>query len=258
MPRKSGFDLMYQEAPFLDFDCVVFPTEACDRIRPSRLFTYGALKRGMDLVISSVALVVLSPLFLVVSIIVKIDSPGPVIFKQKRTGKGGKEFEMFKFRSMVVDNDVHDQSCDDKYTGFGKFIRKTSIDELPQIANVFLGQMSLIGPRPWIPEYWENMNQRERGRAQVRPGITGLAAAKGRNGLSVFERIEYDLEYVRNYSLKQDVKVVFLTVKMVLSSKEAEAGKKRLYSDIDELKRENQNPKSATGLTLQEMATKVL
>jgi len=121
---------------------------------------------------------------------------------------------------------MRDALCDDKYTKLVEKLRKSSVDELPQLINVFKGQMSFIGPRPWIPEYWENMNERERERCAVRPGITGLAAAKGRNGLSVFEKIGYDLEYVRNYSLKQDVKVVFLTVKQVLSREEADAGKR--------------------------------
>lgn len=204
-----------------------------------RLASFGAFKRCFDVLASGVFLVVLSPLFGVVALAIKKDSPGPVFFRQKRTGKKGKEFEILKFRSMVVDNDMKDLSCEDKYTKLGEKLRKSSVDELPQLINVFKGEMSFIGPRPWIPEYWENMNERERERYKVRPGITGLAAAKGRNGLNVFEKIGYDLEYVKNYSLKQDVKVIFLTIKQVLSREEADAGKTRVHNDIKDLKREN-------------------
>ena len=214
---------------------VVVPTRA----QIMRFASFGAMKRLFDLAMSGALLVGLSPLFAVVAVAIKLDSPGPVFFRQKRTGKRGKEFEILKFRSMVVDNDMRDLSCEDKYTRLGEKLRKSSVDELPQLINVFRGQMSFIGPRPWVPEYWENMNERERERCNVRPGITGLAAAKGRNGLNVFEKIGYDLEYVRNYSLRQDVKVVFLTVKTVLSRKEADAGKGKVNNDIRDLKREN-------------------
>ena len=214
---------------------VVVPSKA----KIMRIASFGAMKRVFDVLASGVLLVGLSPLFAVVSVAIKLDSPGPVFFRQKRTGKKGKEFEMLKFRSMVADNDFKDASCDDKYTRLGEKLRKSSVDELPQLINVFKGQMSFIGPRPWVPEYWENMNERERERCRVRPGITGLAAAKGRNGLNVFEKIGYDLEYVRNYSLKQDAKVVFLTIKTVLSRKAADAGKKQVHNDIKDLKKEN-------------------
>lgn len=204
-----------------------------------KLTSYGAMKRGFDLVMASALLTVLSPIFAVVALMIKIDSPGPVFFKQKRTGKNGEEFEILKFRSMVADNDLRDKTCADKYTKLGKHLRKTSIDELPQLINIVKGEMAFIGPRPWVPEYWENMDERERGRAMVRPGITGLAAAKGRNGLSIFEKINYDLEYIDKYSLREDAKVVFLTMKTVLSKKDAEAGKEKVRNELDELKAKN-------------------
>ena len=204
-----------------------------------RLTTFGAVKRGFDFVMSATLLVALLPVFAVVAVAIKIDSPGPVLFRQTRTGKKGKEFVMYKFRSMMADNDVKDASCADKYTRVGKIIRKTSIDELPQLINIAKGQMSFIGPRPWIPAYWDNMNEMERGRAVVRPGITGLAAASGRNGLTVFEKIGYDLRYVQNYSLKQDVKIVFMTVAQVFRSSEVDAGKSGIHDDIKSLKKEN-------------------
>lgn len=217
----------------------VFLGENYSGLKLARLVSFGCFKRGFDLTVASVSLILLSPLFLIVAGAIKLDSPGPVLFRQKRTGKKGKVFNMYKFRSMVADNDLRDASCNDKYTRVGKFLRRTSIDELPQLINVMRGQMSFIGPRPWIVEYWENMNEMERGRAAVRPGITGLAAAKGRNGLNVFEKIGYDLEYVRNFSFRQDVKVVFLTIGTVFKGDEVDAGKGRIHNDIEDLKKRN-------------------
>lgn len=211
---------------------------------PKGAIIYGAFKRGFDLVISATFLVILSPVFLVVAVAIKLDSPGPVFFRQERTGKGGRIFKMYKFRSMVADNDVRDNSRSDEYTRVGKILRKTSVDELPQFINVFLGQMSFIGPRPWIHEYWTNMNEEERRRCLVRPGITGLAAAKGRNGLTVFEKIAYDLEYVRNFSLWQDAKVILLTFRQLLRSEEVNVGKAGIHNEIGELNKVDKGPKA--------------
>ncbi|MBR2543500.1 sugar transferase [Candidatus Saccharibacteria bacterium] len=213
--------------------------EYAKKIRAVRFATYAIVKRVLDFVFSVVLLVALLPLFLIVGILIKIDSPGPVFFKQERTGKDGRVFKMFKFRSMVADNDVRDNSCEDKYTRIGGFLRKTSIDELPQLFNVLCGQMSFIGPRPWITEYWTNMNEEERRRNLVRPGITGLAAAKGRNGLTIFEKIALDLEYVENFSLWEDLRVVFWTVKAVVGAKDVSNGKSGIHGDIDLLKERN-------------------
>lgn len=238
MLKNNAFDFGNGEVTFVEPSYLVTPMVP-SRAKLMKLASFGAAKRGFDLVMSGILLVGFTPLFVIVALAIKIDSPGPVFFRQKRTGKNGKVFEILKFRSMMADNDIHDASCDDRVTRLGKKLRKSSVDELPQLINVFKGQMSFIGPRPWVPEYWENMNEKERQRANVRPGITGLAAAKGRNGLNVFEKIGYDLEYVRNYSLSQDVKIVFLTIGQVLSRKEAEAGKKQVHNDIKDLKREN-------------------
>ena len=209
------------------------------RLHSVRLLFYDAIKRGVGLVVPLVSLVLLSPLFLIVAVAIKVDSPGPVFFRQKRTGKNGKEFEIMKFRSMVADNDVRDTSCEDRYTRVGKILRKTSIDELPQLINVLKGQMAFVGPRPWVPEYYENMNEHERRRCDVRPGITGLAVVKGRNGLDVFEKIRYDLKYVDNYSLRQDVKILAMTVRQLFRHEEVNAGKGQIHNDIQDLKRKN-------------------
>ena len=201
-----------------------------------RFAIYRVVKRVLDLLLAFVALVILSPVFLVVAILIKIDSPGPVLFRQERVGKDGKIFKILKFRSMVSDNDMRDCSCKDKYTRVGAVIRRASIDELPQLLNVLAGQMSFVGPRPWVVEYWTNMNVEERERAKVLPGITGLAQVKGRNGITIFQKIEYDLKYVRNYSLWQDIKILFMTVATVFAGDGVDAGKEGVRDDIQDLK----------------------
>lgn len=138
---------------------------------------------------------------------------------------------------MVYDNDMRDFSSRDKYTLVGKIIRRLSLDELPQLFNVVKGEMSLIGPRPWVVEYWTNMNKEERMRAKVLPGITGLAQVKGRNGISIFQKIEYDIIYVQNFSFRQDVKIMLLTILTVLSGKGVDAGKEGVMGDIRNLRR---------------------
>lgn len=197
---------------------------------------YAVIKRIMDFVLATILVVIFSPLMLLTALLIKIDSRGPVFFRQERVGKNGKIFRIFKFRSMVSDNDMRDLSSRDKYTHVGKVIRRLSIDELPQLFNVIKGEMSLVGPRPWVVEYWNNMNKEERVRATVLPGITGLAQVKGRNKISIFSKIEYDIIYVRNFSFKQDVKIVILTVLTVLSGKGLDAGKEGVMDDIRNLR----------------------
>lgn len=197
---------------------------------------YAVIKRVMDFVIATILVVAFSPLFLLIAVLIKIDSRGPVFFRQERVGKNGKIFRIFKFRSMVADNDMRDFSSRDKYTFVGKVIRRLSLDELPQLFNVIRGEMSLVGPRPWVVEYWTNMNKEERIRASVLPGITGLAQVKGRNGISIFSKIEYDIIYVKNFSFRQDVKILILTVLTVLSGRGLDAGKEGVMDDIRNLR----------------------
>lgn len=197
---------------------------------------YATIKRVMDFVFATMLVVIFSPLFLLVAVLIKIDSKGPVFFRQERVGKDGKVFRIFKFRSMVFDNDMRDYSCRDQYTRVGGVLRRLSFDELPQLFNVIAGEMSFVGPRPWVTEYWTNMNKEERLRASVLPGITGLAQVKGRNGISIFQKIEYDIIYVQNFSFRQDVKILFLTVKAVFSGKGVDAGKEGVLGDIRNLK----------------------
>ena len=183
-------------------------------------------------------------LLLIVSIAIKIDSKGPILFKQARNGKHGKIFYMYKFRSMVANNDVRDLSKSDEFTKVGRFIRRTSLDELPQLINIAKGNMSFIGPRPWIPEYYENMNETQRHRCEVRPGITGLAQVMGRNNIDVFKKIEFDLEYIKNYSMLQDIIIVLLTIKTIFTGKGVDAGKEGIQNELDDLKKKNKKSKS--------------
>lgn len=165
----------------------------------------------------------------------------PIIFKQKRTGKNGKNFYLYKFRTMVYDNDVYDLSKKDTYTAVGKTLRKLSIDELPQIFNILKGEMSFIGPRPWIVEYYQNMTAKQKHRCDVLPGITGLAQVKGRNSIGVLKKIEYDLEYVKKVSLIEDIKICFLTIKAVFIKTGIDAGKYNISKDISILKEQKKD-----------------
>ncbi len=200
---------------------------------------YSFVKRVFDILLSLIGLILLSPLFLIIAILIKKEDGGPVLFKQTRTGYLGKEFKVLKFRSMRVGNDVRDNSRADEHTKMGNFMRKTSIDELPQLINVLKGDMSFIGPRPWITEYYGYMNQHERMRVLVRPGITGLAQANGRNGISIFKKIDYDLEYVKKYSIFMDIRVILDSVKAVIFKTNADAGKMVIHNELDELKSKN-------------------
>ena len=196
---------------------------------------YYYVKKIIDFTLALLGLIVLSPIILILSIAIKLDSKGPVIFKQTRTGKNGKTFMLYKFRSMSVNNDVHNFAQKDQHTKVGAFMRKTSLDEIPQLINIIKGDMSFIGPRPWIPDYYERMNENQRHRYDVLPGITGLAQTKGRNNISIFQKINYDLEYINNYSLKEDIKILFLTIKTVLSKEGADAGKSTIQDELEDL-----------------------
>ncbi len=199
---------------------------------------YHTLKRVFDFSIASLGLVILSPVLIIIAITIKLDSKGPVLFRQKRTGKNGRVFVIYKFRTMIANNDITDRNLQDKHTRVGTFLRQTSLDELPQLLNVIKGDMAIIGPRPWITDYLLYMNPTERGRLAVRPGITGLAQAKGRNGLDIHEKIAYDLEYVENFGFEEDLKVLHYTLKSLLPSSHTlvEAGKAHIYTELDQLK----------------------
>ena len=178
----------------------------------------AAIKRIMDIVISIIMIIITSPIMLFAIIGIKLSSPGPVIFKQKRVGKDNKIFTMYKFRSMKV-NDMSDTAWttdeDPRKTKFGTFLRKTGIDELPQFFNVLFGDMSIVGPRPEIPTYVEKYSKTiplYRVKHQVKPGITGLAQIYGfRGNTSIEKRIELDIKYIENWSIFNDIKIILIT-----------------------------------------------
>lgn len=196
-------------------------------------------KRILDLILAVIILIVTLPVTILVALAIKLESKGPVIFTQERTGKAGVNFKLKKFRSMTVDNDVRDLTKGNQVTKVGKFIRATSLDEIPQLINVLKGDMSFIGPRPWIPEYYKHMNAKQRCRVNVRPGITGLAQAKGRNTLTINAKINYDLRYVNFISLREDAKIVFLTVVAIFEKAEASIDKHGIESELEVLRQQN-------------------
>lgn len=190
---------------------------------PSLTQTAGYfLKRPLDLLLSGFALVVLSPVFLLIAFLIKVSSPGPVFFRQKRLGVNEQPFEILKFRSMRSDpqgtGPQFTSANDSRITNIGKLIRKTSLDELPQLINIFRGEMSLIGPRPYVGFELADASPASRQlRATVRPGVSGLAQVSGRSQLSQEAVIEYDLEYVKKCSFKLDLQIIFQTVQKVVS-----------------------------------------
>lgn len=190
--------------------------------------TYLKVKRLLDIILSVIGIVVLSPLLIIISICIKITSKGPVIFKQKRIGKDGKFFDIYKFRSMIVGAEnmgtgVYSKKGDNRITKVGKVIRATSIDELPQLFNILKGEMSFIGPRPVLtyhPWKYEEYTEEQSKRFVVRPGITGWAQIHGRKDVEWHKRIELDVYYVENISFKLDLKIFFKTIYQVILMKD--------------------------------------
>ena len=173
------------------------------------------IKRFFDIVIAVLALIILSPIMLIVVLLIKINLGSPIFFKQKRIGKDNKEFEMIKFRTMKNTTDKSGKllSDEERLTKFGKFIRSTSIDELPELVNILKGEMSLIGPRPLLVQYLPLYNKQQIRRHNVLPGLTGWAQINGRNALTWKKKFELDVYYVDNWSLWFDIKIFFLTFK---------------------------------------------
>lgn len=176
-----------------------------------------SLKRVMDLIASLIFFMVFWWIFVIIGILVSTKLGKPVIFKQKRPGKNGKIFTMYKFRSMTDEKDEKGIFLSDekRLTRFGKLLRETSLDELPELWNVLKGDMSLIGPRPLLVEYLEKYSKEQARRHDVKPGITGWAQINGRNTISWEEKFNLDVEYVDKYNLIMDIKILFLTLKKV-------------------------------------------
>ena len=195
------------------------------------------IKRLFDIIVSFLGLLILSPLFLLLTILIKCDSKGPVFFIQKRVGRNGKKFGIFKFRTMRINAEELIASFtpeqlkewkenfklknDPRITRVGKFLRNTSLDELPQLINIFIGNMSLVGPRPIVEEELEWYGEKKNVLLSVRPGLTGWWATNGRSEVSYPERCDYELYYVYNCSLLLDIKILFKTFSAVFSRKGA-------------------------------------
>ena len=183
----------------------------------NQINNYNKLKRSIDIILSTLGIIILSPVFLIISIIIKLESEGPIIFKQLRAGKDSKPFYIYKFRSMRADapnlstNEFEDVNL--FITKIGKFIRRTSIDELPQLINILKGDMSIVGPRPVILDEKELiLLRKEYNIDSILPGITGLAQINGRDIIGTEEKVKLDYEYLQNKSLNLDVKIVFITI----------------------------------------------
>lgn len=177
-----------------------------------------SIKKSMDLIISAIGFALFFPLFPVISVLIKLESKGPVFFKQKRPGKNNKIFYLYKFRTMKELRDVQGNLLPDaeRSTKIGIFLRKLSLDELPEIWNVFKGDISLVGPRPLLVEYLDRYSPEQERRHKVKPGITGWAQVNGRNAITWEEKFKYDVWYVDNWSLWLDIKIILITIIKVL------------------------------------------
>lgn len=186
---------------------------------------YNHIKRVLDIFLALIAVIILSPVLTICAIAIKCDSKGPAIFKQNRIGRGGKAFRVYKFRTMRTDAPSNVATSEMKdansyITKVGTFLRKTSLDELPQFFNVLKGDMSLIGPRPLVETETEIHEKRKQcGIYSLRPGVTGLAQVSGRDLVSIDEKVQYDREYLETFSLFTDIKIIFRTVGVVLFHK---------------------------------------
>lgn len=198
---------------------------------------YPLIKRAMDASLAGLGVLALSPLFLLLAVVIRLDSRGPVLFSQTRVGQGGREFRCWKFRSMFVDAEarkaelenenemaggvIFKMKQDPRITRVGRFIRKASIDELPQLWNVFVGDMSLVGPRPAVPSEVAQYTPYERGRLDVKPGITCFWQVSGRSDLPFDEQVRLDIEYAKVRSLKVDIGLLLRTIPAVLFARGA-------------------------------------
>ena len=191
---------------------------------------YPCIKRGADVLLSLLTLICLSPVYLVIALAVKLTSPGPVLFRQRRVGRGGRLFTIYKFRTMRTDTPrdtaTHLLQDPSRYiTRVGAFLRRSSLDELPQFFNVLKGDMSIVGPRPALYNQYDLIAAREKaGVNAVRPGITGLAQINGRDELPIPVKVRYDREYVENLSLKMDARCFFGTIISVLRAEGVREG----------------------------------
>lgn len=199
------------------------------------------IKRLLDIVLSGIALIILSPIMLFIAIFVRIKLGSPVLFIQERPGKDEKLFKLYKFRSMTDarNKDGNLLSDEERLLKFGRILRTTSLDELPELINIFKGDMSIVGPRPLLARYLPYYRQEERIRHTVRPGLTGLAQVNGRNNLGWDERLRLDIEYVKQISLLNDIKIIIATFVKVLKRSDIVSGDQLVMQDLDQERKGN-------------------
>lgn len=176
------------------------------------------IKRFFDFILSLVAIIILSPVFIVIALLVRIKLGSPILFKQERPGLNEKIFKMYKFRTMTSEVDGEGNLLPDevRLTSFGQLLRSTSLDELPELFNIFKGDMSIVGPRPLLVKYLPLYNDEQKHRHDVRPGLTGLAQVNGRNAISWEDKFKYDVEYTKNVTFMNDLKIIFATILKVI------------------------------------------
>ena len=188
---------------------------------------YKYVKKMLDLFFSLLFIIILLIPMVIISLLIVIIDRSSFVFKQDRTGINGSIFKIYKFKTMK----------NGKVTKLGKIIRRLSLDELPQLFNILKGDMSFIGPRPWIPEYYKKMNKKQKRRNLVLPGLTGLAQVNGRNEIDIFKKIAYDLEYVDNYSFLLDIKIILKTF-LVLFKKNDDISSEEIKGEIRDLEKQ--------------------
>ena len=203
------------------------------------------IKRILDFILSLLAIIILSPVMLIIYILVRIKLGKPAIFKQQRPGKNEKIFTLYKFRTMTDKKDESGNLLPDseRLTKFGKTLRSTSLDELPELFNILKGDMAIVGPRPLFIRYLPYYTEEERHRHDVRPGLTGLAQINGRNSTNWTERFKLDLKYAQNVSFINDIKIVLKTIMKVLKKQDILVGQEQILLDLDE-ERKDDNKKS--------------
>lgn len=193
------------------------------------------IKRVIDVIISLLVLIFLSPLYLLIALVIKMVDKGDIFYKQDRTGLNGKIFKIYKFRTMK----------DGNITKLGKFLRNTSLDELPQFLNVLKGDMAIVGPRPWIPDYYNRFNEEQKARNKVRPGLVGLAQVNGRKELDIIDKINYDLKYIQSVNILQDIKILLKSIKIIIKRENINVGKNYIENELQKLENFNKNIKKA-------------
>ena len=194
------------------------------------------IKRLLDIILSLIAIIILLPLYAIISILVLIFMGWPILFKQPRPGKNEKIFNMYKFRTMTNKRDENGNLLPDKerLNKFGKFLRSTSLDELPELFCILTGKMSIVGPRPLLVKYLQYYTEEEKHRHDVRPGLTGWAQVNGRNLVNWEERFTYDIEYTNKVSLKMDIKIILKTIKIVFNRQGITDGKTETMTLLNE------------------------